>query len=53
MNPGEGVPYASARDFERALTDRIANAAASSPHGVAELRRQFAYGCLLARLFIR
>ncbi|NOY55550.1 MAG: nucleotidyl transferase AbiEii/AbiGii toxin family protein [Actinobacteria bacterium] len=53
MTPAEGVPYVSARDFERALTDRIANVAASSPHGVAELRRQFAYGRLLARLFIR
>ena len=52
MDPGEGVPYGSARDFERALTDRIANAAASSPHGIAEIRRQFAYGRLLARLFI-
>lgn len=51
-DPAEGVPYVSARDFERALTDRIANAAASSPHGVAELRRRFAYGRLLARLFI-
>lgn len=53
MTPAGGVPYVSARDFERALTDRIANVAASSPHGVAELRRQFAYGRLLARLFIR
>ena len=53
MNAGEDVSYVSARDFERALTDRIANAAASSPHGVAELRRQFAYGRLLARLFIQ
>jgi nucleotidyltransferase AbiEii toxin of type IV toxin-antitoxin system len=53
MDPAEGVPYASARDFERALTDRLANAAASSPHGVPELRRQFAYARLLARLFIR
>lgn len=52
MDPDEGVPYGSARDFERALTDRIANAAASSPHGIAEIRRQFAYGRLLARLFI-
>lgn len=50
--PEEGVPYASARDFERALVDRIAGAAASSPYGVAELRRQFAYGRLLARVFI-
>jgi len=52
MDPGEGVPYGSARDFDRALNDRIANAAGSSPHGVAEIRRQFAYGRLLARLFV-
>ncbi len=50
--PGEGVPYTSARDFERALVDRIANAAASSPYGVTELRRQFAYGRLLTRVFL-
>lgn len=48
----EGVPYASARDFERAVVDRIASAAASSPYGVPELRRQFAFGRLLARVFI-
>ena len=48
-DPDEGVPYPLARDFERALTDRIANAAAS--YGVAELRRQFAYGRLLAKVF--
>lgn len=47
----EGVPYDSAKDFERALVDRIANAAASSPYEVPELRRQFAYGRLLARVF--
>lgn len=52
IDPADGVPYASAGDFERALVDRIANAAALSAHGVAELRRQFAYGRLLARLFI-
>lgn len=51
MQPDEGVPYASAQDFERALVDRIASAAASSPYGVAEIRRQFAYGRLLARVF--
>ena len=51
MTSGEGVPYASARDFERALVDRIATVAASSPYGVAEIRRQFAYGRLLARVF--
>lgn len=51
MQSAEGVPYASARDFERALVDRIATAAESSPYGVAEIRRQFAYGRLLARVF--
>lgn len=51
MQPEEGVPYASARDFERALVDRIAGVAESSPYGVAEIRRQFAYARLLARVF--
>lgn len=53
MDPAEGVPYASARDFERSLVDRMATAAAFSPYGVSELRRQFAYGRLLARVFLR
>lgn len=52
MNPEERVPYATALDFERALTDCIANAAASSPHRVNQLRRHFAYGRLLTRLFL-
>jgi len=52
MNPGEGVPYATAIDFDRALTDRIANAAASSPYRTNQLRRHFAYGRLLTRLFL-
>lgn len=51
MTPRDGVHYATARAFDRALSDRITNAAASSQHGVAELRRQFAYGRLLARVF--
>lgn len=51
MQPEEGVRYASARDFERALVDRIASAGESSPYGVAEIRRQFAYGRLLSRVF--
>lgn len=45
------MAYAKALDFERALGDRIAIAAVSSPYGVAEIRRQFAYGRLLARVF--
>lgn len=51
MQPDEGVSYASARDFEPALVDRIASAAERSAYGVAEIRRQFAYGRLLARVF--
>ena len=51
MSLENGVPYATARAFDRALSDRIANAAESSHYGVAELRRQFAYGRLLARVF--
>ena len=47
----EGIPYATARALDRALSDRITNAAASSRYGVAELRRQFVYGRLLARVF--
>jgi hypothetical protein len=52
MKPEEGLPYAWASDFARALVDRIASAAKSSPYGVAEIRRQFAYSRLLARVFI-
>ncbi|MCZ6505468.1 MAG: nucleotidyl transferase AbiEii/AbiGii toxin family protein [Actinobacteria bacterium] len=51
MATQDGVHYATARAFNRALSDRITNAASSSQHGVAELRRQFAYGRLLARVF--
>lgn len=52
MVPEKGVPYATARAFERALVDRITNAAVSSRYGVTALRRQFAYARLLARLFL-
>ena len=48
----EGVPYVSAKDFARALADRITTAAASSPHGVQESHRQFAYGRFLTRVFL-
>lgn len=51
MTTQDGVHYATARAFDWALSDRITNAAVSSQHGVAELRRQFAYGRLLARVF--
>jgi hypothetical protein len=52
MSPDGGVPYAGAGDFERALSDRIAEAATSSAYGVPQLRRHFAYGRLLTRMFI-
>lgn len=46
------IPYQTAKDFDRALTDRIASAALILPYGVPQLRRQFAHGRLLARLFL-
>ena len=52
MAPQDGVPYKTARAFENALTARIANAATTSPYGIPELRRQFAYGRLLVRVFL-
>ncbi|MBM3696638.1 MAG: nucleotidyl transferase AbiEii/AbiGii toxin family protein [Actinobacteria bacterium] len=51
MSADRRVPYAAAADFERAIGDLIAQAAASAPYGVSDLRRQFAYGRLLARVF--
>ena len=51
MSAHERVPYAAAADFERALGDLMARLAASSPYRVPQLRRHFAYGRLLARLF--
>ncbi|WP_419848020.1 nucleotidyl transferase AbiEii/AbiGii toxin family protein [Candidatus Poriferisocius sp.] len=44
--------YKTATAFQNAIKAKIANAAASSPHSIAELRRQFAYDRLLARVFI-
>lgn len=52
MASEEGMPYATARALDRALADRLANAAESSPYGIPELRRQFAYGRLLTRVFL-
>ena len=52
MSSEHGVPYASATAFERALSDRIARSSATLPYGVPQLRRQFAYGRMLARVFI-
>ncbi len=51
MDRVDGVPYTTARAFERALSDRIANGSESSAYGVSELRRQIAHGRLLARVF--
>jgi len=51
MSPGGRVPYATALDFDRALSDLTARAAASSPYKVPQLRRHFAYSRLLARVF--
>jgi hypothetical protein len=52
MKPEGRMPHATARDFEPALTDRIAKVVASSLCGVIQLRRHFAYGRLLARVFL-
>ncbi|MCP4967249.1 MAG: nucleotidyl transferase AbiEii/AbiGii toxin family protein [bacterium] len=48
---GPGLSYQSAEAFDAAIKDRIAAAAAESHHSIAQLRRQFAYDRLLARLF--
>lgn len=47
----KGVPYVTAKDFERALVDRMANAAAESTYSIGELRRQLAFDRLLSRVF--
>ena len=52
MESPDRVPYATAKDFDRALKDRIARAATILPYGVPQLRRQFAYGRLLTRVFL-
>lgn len=44
-------PYRTAVAFDSALKARFADAAAASLYGLNELRRQFAYDRLLARLF--
>jgi len=44
-------PYASAQAFGAAITDRLKSLAATSDRSVSQLRRQFAYDRLLARLF--
>ncbi|MDK1103360.1 MAG: nucleotidyl transferase AbiEii/AbiGii toxin family protein, partial [Actinomycetota bacterium] len=52
MESPDRVGYATPKDFDRALTDRIALAATTAPYRVPQLRRQFAYGRLLARVFL-
>lgn len=45
------LPYRSAQALGAALTARFKALAAGSPYSVSQLRRQFAYDRLLARLF--
>jgi hypothetical protein len=47
----EVFPYASAQAFGAALTHRLGGLAGSSGPSLSQLRRQFAYDRLLARLF--
>lgn len=44
-------PYTTAQAFGAAITARLKALAAESPYSVSQLRRQFAYDRLLARLF--
>jgi len=46
-----GLPYETAHAFNAALTERFLVAHAASRYSVNELRRQFAYDRLLARIF--
>ncbi len=47
----EAFPYASAQAFGAAITERLKSMAVASDRSVSQLRRQFAYDRLLARLF--
>jgi hypothetical protein len=47
----DAFPYISAQAFGAALTDRFKRLATDSQQAVSQLRRQFAYDRLLARLF--
>jgi len=47
----EAFPYASAQAFGAAITDRLKRLADASGRSASQLRRQFAYDRLLARLF--
>lgn len=51
MTEGVELHYDSPRAFDTALRDRLLTAASDSAYTVAELRRQFAYDRLLARVF--
>ena len=46
------LPYTSAQAFGAAITDRLKVLAAASGQLASQLRRQFAYDRLLARLFV-
>jgi hypothetical protein len=48
---GEVFPYTSAQAFGAALTNRLGGLAGNPSPSVSQLRRQFAYDRLLARLF--
>lgn len=48
----QSIRYSSAIALDAAIRDRIRNALAASPHGAAEIRRQFAYDRLLTRIFL-
>lgn len=49
--PADAFRYQSAAAFDTALKARFTNAAKQGGRSVNELRRQFAYGRLLARVF--
>lgn len=51
QSAGHGLPYKSARALHDAIKSRLKVAAERGPYDVNELRRQFAYDRLLARVF--
>jgi len=51
MNDRAAFPYRTAAAFDAALKDRLQSTANDSVYDLAELRRQFAYDRLLARVF--
>ncbi len=52
MTPVDEFPYATAQAFGAALTDRLGRLASETGRSVSQLRKQFAYDRLLARLFV-